>query len=58
MIIKCYTCCEVMKCVDDINQEHLRVDWYNCPRCSSWAEVILDSKDYYVKSVEWHRDKK
>lgn len=54
--MECYTCKTKMECVDDINTEFLRIDWFKCPKCKSKAEVIYGNHGEYIKRVIWERD--
>lgn len=54
--MECYTCKDKMKCVDDINQEMLRVDFFECTRCESVAEVTYGAHGKYILTVSWKRD--
>ena len=40
----CMTCGDEMICYDEVNDETLRIDWFRCVRCSSWAEIAYNKK--------------
>lgn len=54
--MKCYTCKSKMKCVDDINMDILRVDFFSCEKCKSVAEVRYGNNGEYILTVNWMRD--
>ena len=37
--MKCIPCGEVMKCYDDVVTETVRIDWLECLRCNSFAQI-------------------
>jgi len=45
-----------MKCVDDINMDILRVDFFSCGKCKSAAEVRYGKNGEYILTVNWKRD--
>lgn len=53
--MKCFTCKTEMECVDDVNQEHIRIDWFQCPKCGSKATMIYQGNRGYVTEVKWER---
>lgn len=54
--MKCFTCKSTMECVDDINVETCRIDWFKCPKCNSRAEVNYGGGGEYIKEVKWIRE--
>lgn len=52
MIGQC--CGEEMKCVDDVNDIDIRIDWLRCPKCNSFAEIIYDNNNR-IDSTTWKR---
>ncbi len=53
--MKCFTCKSRMKCVDDANDIDIRIDWFECPKCSSKSEVRYGDNGEYTKSVYWKK---
>jgi hypothetical protein len=37
--MECITCKTKMKCVDDVNDISTRIDWLECSKCKSKAEI-------------------
>ena len=54
--MECYTCHEQMKCVDDVNEISIRIDWFECPKCKSKADVEYGQNGKYITKVTWKRD--
>lgn len=54
--MECFTCHEKMKCYDDINEIHVRINWLACPRCKSKAEIVYGKNGKYIEKVTWKRD--
>ena len=50
----CMTCGDEMICYDEVNDETLRIDWFRCVRCSSWAEIAYNKKGH-KEQVKWKR---
>jgi Zn finger protein HypA/HybF involved in hydrogenase expression len=44
-----------MKCVDDVNDISVRIDFVECPKCGSKADIIYENNGEYVKEVNWRR---
>ena len=53
--MKCMTCKTEMECIDDVNNNEIRIDWLECPKCKSRAEVIFGNCGEYIKKVIWNR---
>ena len=53
--MKCYTCKSKMKCIDDVNTNQVRIDWYECDKCKSTATIVYGDNGKYIKDVEWKR---
>lgn len=53
--MKCITCKTEMKCIDDVNEISTRIDWLECPKCKSKAEVTFGSNGEYIEKVIWDR---
>jgi DNA-directed RNA polymerase subunit M/transcription elongation factor TFIIS len=53
--MECITCKEIMKCVDDVNDISVRIDWLVCPKCGSKAEIVYDVQKGYITEVNWER---
>jgi Zn finger protein HypA/HybF involved in hydrogenase expression len=53
--MKCFTCKTEMKCTDDINEETVRIDWLECPKCNSNAYVSYGNHGEYIEKVVWKR---
>ena len=53
--MKCHTCKTEMKCVNDVNEEIARIDWLECPKCKSTAEVHFGNHGEYVEKIIWKR---
>jgi hypothetical protein len=56
--MKCFTCHTEMVCVDDVNETFDRIDWFECPNCESWSEVIYNISDNSIRHVTWHKEKR
>lgn len=54
--MKCFTCKDEMKCIDDANDLGVRIDWYQCPRCNSKAEVNYGNGGEYIDKIIWERE--
>lgn len=44
-----------MKCVNDVNEILVRIDWEECPKCGSKCEIIYGNNGEYIKKVTWDR---
>jgi Zn finger protein HypA/HybF involved in hydrogenase expression len=53
--MKCHTCATIMKCYDDVNEVHARIDWVKCPKCGSKATITYGNYGEYIEKVEWRR---
>lgn len=53
--MKCFTCKTVMKCIDDVNDISTRIDFVECPKCNSKANIIYGNNGEYIDKVEWFR---
>lgn len=54
--MKCHCCGEEMKCVDDVNEATVRIDWMKCPKCSSFAEIEYNTCTHNIDQILWRRD--
>ena len=55
--MKCFTCGTEMKCVDDVNEISTRIDFVECPKCKSKADIVYENNNCeYIKEVNWKRD--
>lgn len=43
-----------MECIDDICYTTVRIDFEQCPKCHSKADIIYNSKNEIAK-VEWSK---
>ena len=55
--MKCLTCGESMKCINDVCEESARIDFVECPKCNSAATICFDVKEGFITKVEWKRNK-
>ena len=53
--MECLTCHTQMKCVDDVNEVSTRIDWEECPKCHSKAEIVYGGNGKYIEKVNWER---
>lgn len=53
--MECITCKTKMKCVDDVNDISIRIDWEECPKCGSKAEIQYGENGKYITKVIWQR---
>jgi len=56
--MKCITCETEMKCVNDVNDISTRIDWLDCPKCGSTAEITYGTNGaerQLIKKVIWNR---
>jgi len=53
--MECLTCHTQMKCVDDVNDISIRIDWVKCPKCGSAAEIQYGDNGKYILKVTWAR---
>lgn len=53
MSMNCHTCKIPMKCVDDAVDAQLRADWFECPSCKAWGEILYDDQGETVVKVTW-----
>lgn len=44
-----------MKCIDDVNGAQVRIDWFECPKCKSQAQVNYGNRGEHIESVQWKR---
>lgn len=51
----CLTCGTKMKCVNDVNEESARIDFVECPKCGSKADIIYHSRKGWIEKVNWKR---
>lgn len=42
--MKCVTCDNEMTCIDDINEDATRIDWFKCKNCNTEMEVQYDRR--------------
>lgn len=53
---ECLTCHEKMICVNDVVEETTRLDFLECPKCKSSAEVAYNPKGTpYITNFRWWR---
>ena len=55
--MKCFTCKVDMVCVDDVNFEGVRIDFMECPKCKSSADISYD-RNMNIKEINWSRDER
>ena len=55
MAVKCLTCKTEMMCIDDVNDIGTRIDWVECPKCKSKAEIQYGNNGEYILKVIWTR---
>ena len=53
--MKCITCKTQMKCVSDVSDIYVRIDFVECPKCGSKADIIYGNNGEYVDQVNWRR---
>lgn len=53
--MKCFTCKTEMTCVDDVNDISIRIDFVQCPKCNSYAEIHYGNNGEYIKEIVWKR---
>lgn len=53
--MKCITCSTIMKCVSDVNDISTRIDFVECPKCHSKANIIYGNNGEYISEVNWKR---
>ncbi|MCX8129796.1 MAG: hypothetical protein N3I35_06820 [Clostridia bacterium] len=53
--MKCFTCKTEMNCYDDVNEISKRIDFVECPKCHSKADIIYCNHGEYIESVNWKR---
>lgn len=53
--MKCITCKSEMICKDDVNDVNTRIDWVECPKCGSKAEIEYGNNGEYITRVIWTR---
>lgn len=53
--MECVTCKTKMICVDDVNDMGARIDWLECPKCKSKAEIIYGERGKYIEKLVWKR---
>ncbi len=53
--MKCITCATTMKCVNDVNDISIRIDWVECPKCKSKAEIQYGNNGEFMSKVIWER---
>ena len=53
--MKCLTCKTEMVCVNDVNDISVRIDFVECPKCGSHADIIYGNNGEYISEVLWKR---
>ena len=53
--MRCLTCSTIMKCVNDVNESHTRIDFVECPKCDSKADIIISVNNGHIEKVNWTR---
>lgn len=55
--MKCLTCKEKMECINDVNNVSVRIDWLECPKCKSTAQVEyeVNGEHISIRKVLWER---
>ena len=53
--MKCITCKTKMKCVNDVNDAGTRIDFVECPKCGSKADIFINPREGYIERVDWKR---
>ena len=56
--MNCLNCKTEMKCIDDVNEISVRIDWEECPVCKSQAEIIFDRNDMSIEKIIWTKGAK
>lgn len=54
--MRCFTCKTEMKCYNDVCEEGARIDFVECPKCQSRADIIYGNRGEYINRVLWFRD--
>jgi len=54
--MKCITCKTIMVCIDDVNDISTRIDFVECPKCGSKADIIYGNNGEYINQVNWWRE--
>lgn len=49
--MECLTCKTQMECVDDVNEISTRIDWLECPKCGSKAEIQFGDRGKFIEKV-------
>lgn len=52
----CFTCQTAMKNVNDVVTNSVRIDWKQCPKCGSVAQINYNPIKLYIESVHWKRE--
>lgn len=55
--MECFNCKTVMECYDDVNYVSVRIDWLECPKCESQAEIVYNTNDNSIKKLSWYINK-
>ncbi len=53
--MKCFTCKTEMKCISDVNEILVRIDFEECPKCGSHADIIYGKNGEYINQINWWR---
>lgn len=53
--MKCFTCKTEMICVNDVNDISNRIDWVECLKCGSHAEIVYGNNGEYITQIKWKR---
>jgi len=51
--MKCMYCGSNMKCVNDVNDISVRIDWYECTECDGKCEIIYNTIDSKPINRTW-----
>lgn len=54
--MKCLNCKTEMNCVDAVNEIGVRIEFVECPKCKSRANIIYGNNGEYIKEVNWWRE--
>lgn len=54
--MKCFTCSTEMQNVNDVVMSSVRIDWKQCPKCGSEAQINYHPRELFIESVYWKRD--
>lgn len=53
MVGYCVKCRTKMDCIDDINYDTVRIDYYQCPNCKSQETVQYNPHSMELIKLEW-----